>query len=199
MTHSTDATKCDEAGDDASLGRLESLIEQARGASYPPVDKWSPEVERDIGMKIDVSGQWFYQGSPIKRAALVKLFASVLRREEDGRYALVTPVEKIWLDVEDAPLLAVEMAVQGEGREQVIIMRTNVNDQVIIDAEHPLWVEMNDENDAPRPYIRVRGRIDALVTRALYYELIERAVNNDNPDVFGVWSSGQFFELGRMS
>ncbi|MGD8326427.1 MAG: DUF1285 domain-containing protein [Sphingomonadales bacterium] len=198
MTQSTDATKCGEAGDDASLGRLESLIEQARGASYPPVEKWSPEVERDIGMKIDVSGQWFYQGSPIQRAALVKLFSSVLRREEDGRYALVTPVEKIWLDVEDAPLLAVEMAMQGAGRDQVIIMRTNVNDQVIIDVDHPLWVETGKENDTPRPYIRVRGHIDALVTRALYYELVERAVNKDNPNVFGVWSSGRFFELGRL-
>jgi len=181
-----------------ALDQLQKLIDDARSATYPPVENWSPPHERDIGLRIDAAGRWYYQNSPIERAPLVKLFASVLRREDDGRYALVTPVEKIWLDVEDAPLLAVEMAVQGEGREQIIIMRTNVNDQVIIDDAHPLWVEAEDET-SPRPYICVRGKIDALVTRALYYELVDRAVAGDDPNVVGVWSSGQFFELGRIS
>lgn len=193
-------TKRDRAtnSEGSALDQVQKLIDDARSATYPPVESWSPSHDRDIGLKIDATGRWYYQDSPIERASLVKLFASVLRREDDGRYALVTPVEKIWLDVEDAPLLAVEMAVQGEGREQVIIMRTNVNDQVIIDDKHPLWVEMGDES-APRPYVRVRGKIDALVTRALYYELVDNAVAGDDPNVVGVWSSGRFFELGRIS
>lgn len=194
MTSQEHATNSDET----SLDQVQKLINEARSTQYPPVESWSPPHERDIGLKIDAAGRWFYQNSPIERAALVKLFASVLRREEDGRYALVTPVEKIWLDVEDAPLLAVEMAVQGAGPDQVIIMRTNVNDQVIIDGQHPIWIE-DEDSDSPRPYIRVRGRIDALITRSLYYELVDKAVLGDDPNILGVWSSGYFFKLGQMS
>lgn len=176
--------------DEDALKRLEEAVALAGRAQYPPVETWAPDVARDIGLRIDHNGTWYYQDSPIERQALVKLFASILRREDDGRYALVTPVEKIWIDVEDAPLLAVEMMSAGEGEGRTIVMRSNVDDYVSVDKDHPIWMENG------RPYVRLRGRIDALLTRALYYDLVDIAEQREIDGPYGVWSNGHFFELG---
>jgi hypothetical protein len=192
MTATGDATRIQD------LGRL--LAEQSRGG-MPPVETWNPPYCGDIGMAIKADGTWFYQGSPIGRMPLVKLFARVLRRDEDGRHYLVTPVEKVDVAVEDAPFLAVEMEVRGQGADQELIFRTNVDDIVTCGPDHPIRFEREAGSGGLKPYVRVRGRLDALVTRALYYDLVELALANEerpagtSPDVPGLWSGGNFFAM----
>jgi hypothetical protein len=192
MTATGDATRIQD------LGRL--LAEQSRGG-MPPVETWNPPYCGDIGMAIKADGTWFYQGSPIGRMPLVKLFARVLRRDEDGRHYLVTPVEKVDVAVEDAPFLAVEMEVRGQGADQELIFRTNVDDIVTCGPDHPIRFEREAGSGGLKPYVRVRGRLDALVTRALYYDLVELALATEerpagtSSDVPGVWSSGDFFAM----
>ncbi|HET6390004.1 MAG TPA: DUF1285 domain-containing protein [Hyphomicrobium sp.] len=162
-----------------------------------PVDKWNPPYCGDIGMAIRRDGTWIYQGSPIGRMALVKLFASILRKDDDGRTYLVTPAEKVDVAVEDAPFLAVEMAATGEGRERTITLRTNVDDVVTIDAEHPLRFAASEPDGGLKPYVRVRGRLEALCTRAVYAELVELAEPRDiDGDEVGVWSGGVWWRMG---
>lgn len=178
---------------------LEALIKaqaQSEGRALA-VETWDPPYCGDIGMAIKADGTWMYQGSPIGRAALVKLFASVLRLEADGRYYLVTPAEKVDVKVEDAPFLAVEMQVDGGGQHQCLTFRTNVDDVTICGAEHPLRFQAEQGSGGLKPYLLVRGRLEALVTRALYYDLVELAVPLDerDPDRLGIWSSGTWFEL----
>ena len=192
MTAIGDATRIQD------LGRL--LAEQSRGG-MPPVETWNPPYCGDIGMAIRADGTWFYQGSPIGRIPLVKLFARVLRRDEDGRHYLVTPVEKVDVAVEDAPFLAVEMEVRGQGADQELIFRTNVDDIVTCGPDHPIRFEREAGSGGLKPYVRVRGRLDALVTRALYYDLVEMALATEerpadtSPDVPGLWSGGNFFAM----
>lgn len=177
----------------AGLGRLEAAVSGDGRRMMPPVEKWNPPYCGDIGLAIAGDGTWFYQGSPIRRMELVKLFASVLRRDEDGRHYLVTPVEKIDIAVADAPLLAVEMDVLGSGRDQSLVMRTNLDDVMRIGPEHVLRFAPSLEG-VIRPYVGVRGRIEALVTRALTYELAE-LLTQDHRGRTGVWSEGAFFAL----
>jgi hypothetical protein len=150
-------------------------------------------------MRIAADGTWFYCGSPIGRAPLVKLFASVLRREGD-RYALVTPVEKVGIKVDDAPFLAVEMRVDGEADEPRLTFRTNVEDLVTVDSEHPLHF-VRDASEGLKPYVRVREDLWALVKRALVYDLVAlgRTERVANEDWFGVRSRGVFFPMCRAS
>lgn len=178
----------------AGMERLQDLLKNADGPGAAPVDLWNPPYCGDIGLAISRDGRWHYQGSPIPRPALVKLFARVLRRDDDGRFYLVTPVEKVDVAVADAPFLAVEMEVVGEGQSQALLFRTNVDDVVRCGPEHPLrFVEVDPESGL-KPYVRVRGRLDALVTRALVYDLVELAV--EGPDGgLGIWSDGAFFPL----
>lgn len=161
----------------------------------PPVHLWDPPYCGDIGMKIARDGTWFYQGSPIGRQAMVKLFASILRRDPD-RHVLVTPVEKVHVEVEDAPFLAVEMQVRQGDDGPELHFRTNVDDMVRVDADHPLRFEQGAAGGI-KPYVLVRGGLWALVTRALFYDLVElaqvRAV--DGTDMMGVWSAGRFFAI----
>jgi hypothetical protein len=179
------------------LAGLEALLRQQAAGSAPPVDKWNPPYCGDIGMRIRADGVWFYQGSPIGRKPLVKLFASVLRKDADGKHYLVTPVEKVDVAVEDAPFLAVEMEMSGKGAEQVLIFRTNVDDVVRCDGDHPLRFAAEQHSGGLKPYLRVRGRLEALVTRAVYYDLVELAASRDgDPEGgMGVWSAGAFFPL----
>ncbi|HXG79299.1 MAG TPA: DUF1285 domain-containing protein [Methyloceanibacter sp.] len=146
----------------------------------------------DIGLKIGRDGTWYYQGSPIARKGLVKLFASVLRLEEDGRYYLVTPAEKVPIEVESLPFVAVEMTRQGSGKAQTLSFRTNVDDVVIADAEHPLGFEPGRLGGFA-PFIVVRGGLKARLARSVYYELAALAVEQEEPAKFGVWSGGSFF------
>jgi uncharacterized protein len=179
------------------LGGLEALLKEQAGDRLPPVDKWDPPYCGDIGMRIGGDGVWFYQGSPIGRKPLVRLFSRVLRKDADGRHYLVTPVEKIDVAVDDAPFLAVEMEVGGEGADQVLTFRTNVDDVVRCEGAHPLRFVPEPHSGGLKPYLLVRGRLEALVTRAVYYDLVELAVPGDaHADApLGIWSSGAFFSL----
>jgi len=183
--------------DTARIQGLEALLAEQLAGAPPPVERWDPPYCGDIGMAIKADGVWYYQGSPIGRIALVKLFARVLRRDADGRYYLVTPVEKVDVRVEDAPFLAVEMQVDGSGKAQQLTFRTNVDDVVCCGADFPLRFEVEPRSGGLRPYLRVRGRLEALVTRALYYDLVELAIAEDQarPDRLGVWSGGIWWEL----
>ncbi len=179
------------------IAGLESLLKGQSGKGPLPVDLWNPPYCGDIGMRIRGDGTWFYQGSPIGRMQLVKLFASVLRRDGDQKHYLVTPAEKVDVTVDDAPFLAVEMEVRERGPGQSLAFRTNVDDIVICDAARPLWFVMERGSGGLKPYVRVRGRLSALVTRALYYDLVEMAVPSDGPEAetVGIWSGGTFFPL----
>jgi hypothetical protein len=159
----------------------------------------------DLDMRIARDGAWFYRGSPITRMPLVKLFASVLRREHDGSYWLVTPAERGPVAVEDAPFIAVAVDRQGEGRVQRLIFRTNLDEIVTAGADHPLRVETAaDGTPAPyilvRPGIEARPGLEARLARPVFYELVEWG--EEEPIAgevqFGVWSGGQFFRLGEL-
>lgn len=150
----------------------------------------------DFQMRIARDGTWYYQGTPIRRLELVKLFATVLRRGPDGRHWLVTPVEQGVIEVEDVPFVAVELSAEGSGADQRVSLRTNLDEWVAIDAAHPL--EMRPQPDGSRaPYVRVRDLLDARVTRSAFYHLVELAeAAPDGVDEVGVWSGGRFFPLG---
>lgn len=153
--------------------------------------------EGDIDMSIARDGTWFYQGTPIKRMRLVRLFASVLLRDEAGDYWLKTPVEKARISVEDAPFVAVELRVEGDGPDQRLLFRTNLDEEVAAGPEHPLRVEEDAESGEPSPYVTVRDGLEALIARPVFYELADLAVpDEDDPDRLGVWSAGVFFPLG---
>jgi len=160
-----------------------------------PVEQWSPPFCGDIDMRIARDGTWFYQGTPIGRPALVRLFASILRKDPE-RYVLVTPVERVGVTVEDAPFVAVEMTAATEASGQVLRFRTNVEDWVAADAEHPLRFE-TAEADGVKPYIRVRGGLWARVGRALALDLVALAEIREHEGArsFGVASAGAFFPI----
>ena len=164
-----------------------------------PSPSWNPPDCGDIDMRIAADGTWFYCGSPIGRAPLVQLFASIMRREGD-RYVLVTPVEKVGIRVDDAPFLAVEMRVDGDADEQRLTFRTNVEDLATVDGEHPLRFERG-ASEGLKPYVRIRGDLWALVKRALFYDLVAlgRTERVENEDWFGVRSRGLFFPMCRAS
>lgn len=178
---------------------LEALMRDAAAsgeAGARPVEKWDPPYCGDIGMKIRRDGTWIYQGSPIGRIALVKLFASILRKDGDGKTYLVTPAEKVDVEVEDAPFLAVEMAVSGEGRNQTLTFRTNVDDVVTVDQDYPLRFERSEPDGGLKPYVLVRGRLEALCTRAVYAELVALAEPKDGEgDDVGMWSGGVWWGM----
>lgn len=186
------------SADAGALDRLSAAVKDA-GAKTPPVERWNPPFCGDIDMRIAADGAWFYNGTPIGRPALVRLFASILRRDPE-RFVLVTPVERVGIAVEDAPFLAVEMAVAGDGLGRTIAFRTNVDDLVHVDAAHPLRFD-KDEGGGIKPYVLVRGGLWALVTRALTFDLVElgedRAV--DGALMFGVGVGEMFFPIAPAS
>lgn len=184
-------------GAGTGIGALEQAARAAAGRGLPPVESWNPPFCGDLDIRIAGDGTWFYLGSPIGRKPLVRLFSTVLRRDADDRYYLVTPVEKIGIRVDDAPFLAVEMAVEGSGRDQTVALRTNVDDVVRVDAEHPLRFAREEGTDGVKPYVRVRGRLEALVARSVTYDLIALGVEEDTSEgrALGVWSGGQFFVI----
>ena len=152
----------------------------------------------DIEMRIARDGTWYYRGSPIGRFPLVKLFASVLCREADGGYWLVTPAERGRIEVEDVPFLAVEVTFNGEGRDQELMFRTNLDEFVTMGPDNPLRIE-TAANGEPRPYILVRDGLEARLVRPVFYELVDRGTEEQvgNAIEFGVWSKGIFFRLGE--
>lgn len=180
---------------------LAALISRASaetgGRGLPPVERWNPPFCGDIDMEIRADGTWFYMGTPIGRAPLVRLFSTVLRKDEDGKTYLVTPVEKVGIRVVDAPFLAVEMNVSGEREAQVLTFRTNVGDVVEAGPEHPLRFEIAGENSELKPYLLVRGRLEALVSRAVMYDLVElgETIGIDGVQMFAVRSGGMIFPV----
>ena len=179
---------------------LENIAKQISKQKYPPVHLWEPKFCGEIDIRISSDGTWFYLGSPIGRKAMVKLFSSVLRYDEDKEYYLVTPAEKLRIKVDLAPLIVVEMIVEGLGKEQNIIFRTLTEDIVTLDQEHPLTIFNNVETNEPCPKVRIRGNLEALINRPVFYELAARSVIDEKGELnmFGVWSSSQFFPLGRV-
>jgi uncharacterized protein len=152
-----------------------------------------------FNIRIARDGTWFYHGSPIGRKPLVRLFASVLQRDDSGRFLLVTPVELGQIDVDDAPFTAVALTVSGSGKAQRLGFRTNLDDEVVAGADHPIHVVENTATREPSPYVRVRGRLDGLIARPVFYDLVELGTTEriDGAEVFGVWSDGRFFPIGK--
>ncbi len=169
--------------------------EAAARAGLPPVHLWHPPFLGQIDMRIRRDGVWEYQGSPIERDAMVRLFSTILRREPDGSYVLVTPVEMVGITVEDAPFVAVAVDVDGVAAEQTLTFRTNVGDTVVADADNPLRLVIDPATGEPRPYVHVRAGLEALLSRPVYYELAELATDHEIAGVthVGVWSGGTFF------
>lgn len=187
----------------ADAASLEALISRSVGQDrgLPPVDRWHPERCGDLDMEIKADGSWFYRGTPIRRDSMVRLFSTILRKDADGGTYLVTPVEKLGIRVEDAPFIAVEVSVTQHGDEQVLTFRTNVGDVVEAGADHRLRFDIFGENDELKPYLHVRGRLEALLSRAVMYEIVElgRAEMIDGVETFCVGSGGAIFPIMPMS
>jgi uncharacterized protein len=189
-----------QTGDAAGLA---ALITRAAGQTggknngLPPVDRWNPPFCGDIDMEIRADGTWFYMGTPIGRQPLVRLFSTVLRKDEDGKTYLVTPVEKVGIRIADAPFIAVEMNVTQRDGEQLLTFRTNVGDVVEAGPEHALRFVIHGENRELKPYLHVRGRLEALVSRAVMYDLVElgETATIDGVDMFAVRSGGTVFAV----
>lgn len=154
----------------------------------------------DLNLRIASDGTWYYHGSPIGRKPLVKLFASVLRRDDEGVYWLVTPAEKGRIEVEDVPFVAVELTVAGEGSAQEITLRTNLDEIVTVGDDHPLRVDHDPDSGEPRPYVLVRDRLEARLLRPVFYDLVALGEEHetDGERKLGVWSGGRFFVLGAL-
>ena len=188
--------------------RLSDQIKKATADfdGRPPIEKWHPELSGDMDLRISREGSWIFKGNPIKREAIVRLFATILRREKDGHYYLVTPVEKWRISVEDAPLLAHGLEVMGEDKSQVITLTLNTGETVIVGDTHPLHMGHYPNSDEPRPVVDVLHGVEARLTTAAYYDLAalavesaDEAANDAKNGCLGVWSNGVFFKLAKNS
>jgi len=175
--------------DDLASLSLADIARMAQERRLPPVEKWNPTHCGASAMRIARDGTWYHEGSPIGRPAMVRLFSTILRREDDGSFGLVTPVEKLDIEVEDAPFVAVELKSEGEGADRMLAFRLNTGDVVVAGSGHALRFEAG-----PHPYLEVRAGLDALVARPVYYELAEIALA-EGASPPGVWSGGAFFAL----
>ena len=185
-----------EGRDSGGLDAIAGAAKRAGERGPPPVHLWNPPFCGDLDMRIAADGTWFYLKSPIGRPALVKLFSSVLWREGD-KYFLVTPVEKIGITVDDAPFTAVEMRQEGEGAARVLTFRTNIDEWVACGPEHALRFAPEPDTGGLKPYLHVRRDLWALVTRALFYDLVELGEERDvdGRRMFGVASGGEFYAM----
>jgi hypothetical protein len=177
------------------------LLKDADGndpKGLPPVHRWNPPYCGEIDMEIRRNGQWFYLGTPINRPALVKLFSTVLRHDEDGHHYLVTPVEKVRIRVEDAPFVATTVERHQEAGGDYLRFTLQTGDVVVADDAHPLRVDYRGAE--PRPYLKVRDRLEALVSRNVYYQLVEwgQSQTMADGDILTVSSAGAVFEIGRF-
>jgi uncharacterized protein len=175
-----------------SAESLATAAKAAKTRGMPPLEKWNPPFCGDLDMQIRRDGTWFYEGTPIGRIEMVKLFATILWREGDD-YFLVTPVEKVGITVEDAPFVAVDFEREGEGREQVLTFRTNLDDVAVAGPDHPIRVERDAETGEPSPYVLVRRNLEALIDRKSFYRLVELGAHHEG--WFGLWSGGEFFRM----
>jgi uncharacterized protein len=180
----------------ASLAAIAAALKDKR---LPPVDKWNPPYCGPMDLRIARDGTWFYMGTPIGRKELVKLFSTVLRRDPDGAYYLVTPVEKLGITVDDAPFVAVEAMYEGQGRERTIGFRLNTDDYVIAGPDHPVRVEIDSVTQEPKPYVHVRKGLEALINRPVFYDLVEQGFAEcGGVGEVGLWSNGSYFRIGDL-
>lgn len=173
--------------------------ETVKKPGLPPLDQWHPELSGDMDMVIRRDGQWIFKGEPLGREAIVRLFSTILRREEDGEFYLVTPVEKWRIQVEDTPLLAHSLEVDGTGADQVLSLTTNVGETLEISDDHPLEVGQYPDSGEPRPVIKVRHGVEARIVTAAFYELADLVVEKEEAGeaVYGVMSNGKFWKVGQ--
>jgi hypothetical protein len=185
--------------DSTKVADLLAQIPQLGKKGFPPVHLWHPTCCGDIDMRIARDGNWYYMGTPIARKPMVKLFSSVIRRDGDD-YFLVTPVEKVGIKVDDAPFVAVGLHVEGEGEAQSLCFTSNVDDEVVVGAEHPLRFVIDPQTQEPSPYVLMRTNLEALLTRSVFYQLVALAVPReiDGQVWLGVWSAGMFFPIGPI-
>jgi len=190
-----------EAAPGASREASREALKGPKGLTLKP----GQVVCGELDMRIDRNGVWYYHGSPIGRKKLVRLFSTVLRRDEAGDYWLITPAEAGRIAVDDAPFMAVELTRSGDGPDQVISLRNNVDDNVTVDADHPIRVDFDPETAEPSPYVVLEGGIEARIARSVYYELVALGTEEKSTkektggeNTFGVWSSGVFFALGKL-
>ena len=180
-----------------------------KGNRTQPGDPYHKDLTDDQGrllcgnlnIRINREGTWFYNDSPIRRIELVQLFSSVLHRDHQDRYWLLTPSEKGEITVEDAPFMAVELLVKGEGEKQCLNFRTNIDEIVQANTTHPLKFLVDAETGEPSPYILVRKNLQAKLTRSVFYQLVDLGVEKqeENKNIFGVWSNGKFFVIGQLN
>jgi uncharacterized protein len=174
---------------DLSKLSLAEIAELVAARKLPPVEGWQPEQSGDSEMRIAADGKWYHQGGEISRPAMIRAFSSLLRREPDGSYALVTPQQKLSIEIEDAPFIAVELQTEGGGKDRTLAFRLNSDDLVVAGPEHGL------EWRRELPYLHVRSGLWAKLARPVYYELAELALN-ENPDSPSLWSNGVEFRIG---
>lgn len=174
---------------------LDRLQAQSGGPSLPPVAHWHPSHQGELDLQVRRDGSWWYLGSEIRRSRIVRLFSRILRREPDGRYVLVTPVEKWFIDVVDAPFLVVRMALEAAGVGQRLILETSTDDLIVVDQEHPVYL-VEDDQGHPSPYVTVRDDMPGLLSRSVYYELVSHA--EQRGDHYGILSCGVFHVLGNV-
>ena len=184
-------------GERKTASSADSVVAAVKAASRkgpPPVHLWNPPFCGDLDIRIARDGTWFYLGTPIGRPALVTLFASVLRRDGEA-YFLVTPVEKIGIRVDDAPFVAVDFDVRGEGRGQEVVFITNVGDETAAGAARPMRIARHPKSDEVSPYVLVRANLEALIDRKSFYRMVEICVHEEHEGErwFGLWSGGVFF------
>ncbi len=179
-----------------SVDGLAAMVQAVAKKGPPPVHLWNPPYCGDLDIRIARDGTWFYLGTPIGRAPLVRLFSSILKFE-DGRYFLVTPVEKVGITVEDAPLFAVDFTVAAPGLDQIITFHTRTDDDAVCDVDHPLRVTHAAGSDEPAPYVMIRPGLEARIDRKSFYRLVDLGTMQtlDGTDWFGVRSSGRFFPM----
>jgi uncharacterized protein len=188
----------------STIGGLDGLMAAVRAATgtgaerkIPPVERWNPPDCGDIGMEIRADGSWWHAGTRITRQPLIDLFATVLRKDADGTSWLITPYEKVPVHVQDAAFIGVRVEREGEGGDQTVVLATNLGDVVAIGPQHPLRVVIAPETREPRPYVLVRGRLEALLRRPCFYELVEWG--SERNGMLGLWSSGTFFPIDAIA
>ena len=178
-----------------------AMVANIRSRGPAPVHLWDPPYCGEINMEIKRDGTWFHEGRPIRRPAMVQLFASILKREEDGRIYLVTPVEKVAIKIEDCPFVIVDMDVAsaGDPGQQQITFLTNTDERFLLDGEHRLTITPDPETEEPHPVVHVRSGLDGLINRAVFYRLVDLAAEHlvEGQGRLGVWSAGTFFPFAE--
>ena len=187
--------------DPVNLKGIETIysFSKSNKKSLPPIEKWNPPFCGDNDMIISNSGKWYYMGSEIKRPVMVKLFSGILRLESDNSYYLVTPVEKVRIQVEDAPFVAVAITKEQSEGMNTVTFRTNLNDEIVLSKENPLSIEIK-KNDEPSPYITVRNNLRALISRSVFYELVDLAetIPIDGVPYLAIKSQGEIFKIHKV-